>query len=96
MEIAEFQRQIERTYLQRDTERGVAGSFLWFLEEVGELATAIRSGRREALAEEFADVLAWLSTLASIEGIELQEAVRKYENGCPGCHRIPCTCSDKT
>ena len=96
MEIAEFQRRIERTYFERDARRGVAASFLWFLEEVGELATAIRSRRRDALAGEFADVLAWLSTLGSIEGIELEEAVRKYEEGCPGCHQMPCICSQKT
>ncbi|MFO7899568.1 MAG: MazG nucleotide pyrophosphohydrolase domain-containing protein [Planctomycetota bacterium] len=96
MELAEFQRQIERIYFERDRARGVGGTFLWFVEEVGELATALRRpGEHAELAEEFADVLAWLSTLASISGVELEEAVRKYADGCPGCHHTPCTCSEK-
>jgi len=96
MQLSEFQRQIERIYYERDKARGVGGTFLWFTEEVGELATELRrGGRKEALAEEFADVLAWLCTLASISGIEMEDAVRKYADGCPGCGHAPCDCSDK-
>lgn len=96
MQLSEFQRLIERIYFERDNARGVSGTFLWFIEEVGELATELREGKsKQALADEFADVLAWLSTLASISGVELTEAVQKYARGCPGCGRAPCTCSEK-
>lgn len=96
MELSEFQRQIERIYFERDNSRGTGGTFLWFIEEVGELATALRqAGDKAELAEEFADVLAWLCTLASISGIELEEAIGKYADGCPGCRQTPCSCSEK-
>jgi len=97
MQVSEFQRLIERIYFERDNARGTGGTFMWFVEEVGELATALRAGHdKKALADEFADVLAWLCTLASISGVEMDEAIRKYADGCPGCHRAPCTCSEKT
>ena len=96
MRISEFQREIERIYLDRDSERGVAGTFMWFVEEVGELATALRAGDREETAAEFADVFAWLVSLASISGVEMQDAISKYGRGCPACHKAPCECSPKT
>ena len=97
MEIAEFQRLIEEIYLDKDRARGSAATFQWFVEEVGELAHALRShpGGGEAAArraEEFADVLAWLSTLASIHGVELEQAAAKYLEGCPKCKGRPCRC----
>ena len=93
MEIEEFQRLIERIYFERDSARGLAGTHMWFCEEVGELTRALRRGERAALAGEFADVFAWLATLASITGVELDEAVReKYGRGCPRCSRAPCAC----
>jgi len=92
MEISEFQRLIEEIYFEKDQARGVDGTFRWFVEEVGELARGLRAGEREALAEEFADTLAWLSTLASISGVELSHAARKYAGGCPKCAQRPCAC----
>lgn len=96
MRISEFQKLIEAIYFQRDSARGREGTFAWFIEEVGELARALnrprdRTGRN--LREEFADVLAWLSTLASLEGVSLEEAAReKYGQGCPKCGQTPCRC----
>ena len=95
MTIDEFQKLIHDTYFERDEDRGVGGTFMWFTEEVGELATAIRRGDRENLLEEFADVFAWLVSLASITGVRMEDAVRKYAEGCPCCKKIPCDCSDK-
>jgi NTP pyrophosphatase (non-canonical NTP hydrolase) len=93
MRIAEFQRRIEEIYYERDSARGLAGTHMWFCEEVGELTRALRRGEQEKLAGEFADVFAWLSTLASIAGIELEEAVQaKYGEGCPRCRTAPCAC----
>jgi NTP pyrophosphatase (non-canonical NTP hydrolase) len=95
MEIREFQEMIERTYFARDCARGMGGTFMWFMEEVGELATALREEDREALKGEFADVLAWLCTLASLAGIPMEEAIEKYADGCPACRKSPCDCSPK-
>jgi len=92
MRVSEFQRQIERIYYEKDRGRGLEGSFRWFVEEVGELARATRTGEQERLAEEFADCLAWLNTLASICGVELEEAIGKYAAGCPKCKGTPCGC----
>lgn len=92
MTLDEFQKQVESIYFERDSARGVAGTFMWFLEEVGELAHALRAGETESLHEEFADVLAWLSTLASISGVRLTEAATRYASGCPYCGHAPCTC----
>jgi len=95
MRIEEFQRLIEAIYYERHVARGVDGTFRWFVEEVGELASALSSADKAKLEEEFADVFAWLSTLASLRGIELAEAARKYAGGCPVCGAIPCSCSEK-
>jgi len=95
MLIREFQKKIEDIYLQRDRARGMGGTFMWFIEEVGELATALREGDREEQKAEFADVFAWLVTLASMAGIEMEEAVQKYGRGCPSCNKTPCECRSK-
>src|SRR5688572_22561697 len=77
--IAEFQRHVSSRYEKADRARGTPGTFLWFIEEVGELATALHSDDRANLEEEFADVLAWLCTLANINDVDLTAAVpRKY------------------
>jgi NTP pyrophosphatase (non-canonical NTP hydrolase) len=94
MTIAEFQRRIEAIYYARDSARGTAGTFMWFAEEVGELARALRRGDRQATQDEFADVFAWLATLASIQKVELEQAVEKYAAGCPKCKRTPCQCPE--
>lgn len=94
MTLREFQQLIHSIYFAKDSGRGVQSTFMWFVEEVGELAERLRSGTREELEEEFADVAAWLVTLASIKGIDLETAVRKYANGCPKCHGTPCRCAE--
>ncbi|MFO0893046.1 MAG: MazG nucleotide pyrophosphohydrolase domain-containing protein [Isosphaeraceae bacterium] len=91
--LSELQRMILQMYGAKDAARGDAATFLWLTEEFGELATAVRSGSREELAAEMADVLAWLATLANIRGIDLAAAVRrKYGGGCPGCGLVVCDC----
>jgi NTP pyrophosphatase (non-canonical NTP hydrolase) len=93
MEIRAFQKKIEDIYYERDSARGLAATHMWFAEEVGELTRALRRDTREELEGEFADVFAWLSTLASMAKIDLEEAVRKkYEAGCPRCAATPCAC----
>jgi NTP pyrophosphatase (non-canonical NTP hydrolase) len=92
--IDEFQRHIEEIYLRRDSERGLGGTFMWFVEEVGELSTALREGGQKDREEEFADCLAWLMTLASISGVRMEKAIEKYGRGCPGCGHTPCGCPE--
>jgi len=93
--LTQLQQLIRDTFGAKDARRGVEGTFMWFVEEVGELSEALRGKRsREETAEEFADVLAWLATLANIAGVNLDEAIAaKYGAGCPYCRKIPCACS---
>lgn len=93
--IRQFQQLIRDMYLEKDLARGVDGTFMWLMEEVGELASSLRSGTHEERLGEFADVLAWLTTIANVVEIDLTEAVmRKYGLGCPGCGEVVCTCAD--
>ncbi len=97
MTINDLQALIEKMYSAKDRERGSARTFLWLSEEIGELAAAIAGGDKEELEGEFADVLAWVVTLANVEGINLTEALhKKYGEGCPGCGLYACTCTTKT
>lgn len=94
MTLAELQQLIRDQFGAKDAGRGTAGTFMWFMEEVGELSAALRGNApRDHTAAEFADVLAWLATLANIAGVDLADAVRaKYGAGCPECHQTPCAC----
>ncbi|WKZ17800.1 MAG: MazG nucleotide pyrophosphohydrolase domain-containing protein [Candidatus Jettenia sp. CY-1] len=95
MEIDKFQKLIEEMYLKKDAKRGLSKTFMWFTEEVGELSRALRENNKEELKKEFADVLAWLFTLASLSGIKMEETIDKYTAGCPVCSRIPCACKEE-
>lgn len=78
MHISEFQQLISKKYEKRDRERGVPATFMWFIEEVGELATALAANDEQNNEEEFADVFAWLCTLANISNVDLEKACAKY------------------
>jgi NTP pyrophosphatase (non-canonical NTP hydrolase) len=91
--LGQFQQRIRDVFGAKDARRGVEGTFMWFMEEVGELSAALRAGPKDELAAEFADVLAWLATLANIAGVDLDAAVdAKYGQGCPKCDTTPCVC----
>ena len=91
--LGDFQKLIRDMYYEKDVARGVEGTFMWLMQEVGELATSLRERDRENQSEEFADVLAWLVTIANVCQIDLTEAVRKkYGAGCPGCGKLVCVC----
>jgi NTP pyrophosphatase (non-canonical NTP hydrolase) len=92
VDVAEFQEAIRRTFAGRDAGRGIDGTFRWMVEEVGELAKAIRGGDEGELRHEAGDVLAWLASVASLAGVDLAEAAQRYMNGCPRCGRTPCEC----
>jgi NTP pyrophosphatase (non-canonical NTP hydrolase) len=78
MELRTFQQMIDARYGQRDRQRGTPATFMWLIEEVGELATALAGNDAANKEEEFADVLAWLCTLANINDVDLEKAIQKY------------------
>jgi NTP pyrophosphatase (non-canonical NTP hydrolase) len=78
MHISEFQQLISQKYQERDQKRGIPATFMWFIEEVGELATCLAGEDEKDKAEEFADVFAWLCTLANISSVDLEKACEKY------------------
>jgi NTP pyrophosphatase (non-canonical NTP hydrolase) len=90
--LAELQEVIERTYGDRDRDRGVAPTVAWLCEELGELAQAVRKGTPDQIAHEFSDVLAWVATLANQVGVDLTAVVDRYRDGCPKCGGVPCAC----
>ncbi len=95
--LTELQSLIDIMYSRKDEVRGIDGTFMWLMEEIGELAASLREESREEQAAEFADVLAWLATLANVAGVDLDAAVRrKYGNGCPGCGEMVCRCDAAT
>lgn len=94
MTLRKLQEQIRRTYFDRDAARGLERTFLWFVEEVGELARLLKTDRRDlyALQVEFSDVLAWLLSVANLAGVDIEEAAQRYVSGCPKCGASPCQC----
>jgi NTP pyrophosphatase (non-canonical NTP hydrolase) len=92
MDILALQASMTRLYGVRDAERGRDATFRWLTEEVGELAKAMRTGDRANLEHEFGDVLAWLASLANLEGVDLERAVARYAGTCPRCGETPCAC----
>ncbi len=87
MTLRELQELIRERYSATDSARGTPGTFMWLIEEVGELATSLHecapgqdptAEQLHNLEEEFADVFAWLTTLANINGVDLTKAMSKY------------------
>lgn len=85
--VRDFQGLIREKYYATDAARGTPATFMWFIEEIGELSTALANNapgktptaaERANLDEEFADVIAWLCTLANVNGVDLEKALEKY------------------
>ncbi len=95
MHIKEFQDMMRQLYFKRDTERGIEGTYNWLVDEVAELGEELKKGiHQEATEKEFADVIAWLASLANIMGIDLEKAaLNKYNHRCPKCQQSPCQCT---
>jgi NTP pyrophosphatase (non-canonical NTP hydrolase) len=93
VEIREFQDVLRRTFGERDRARGVDGTFRWFVEEVGEVAKAIRAGDRANVEHELGDAFAWLTSLANVVEVDLEGAIARYAGGCPRCGTMPCGCT---
>jgi NTP pyrophosphatase (non-canonical NTP hydrolase) len=93
MQINEFQNMMKQLYFHRDSERGTDGTLDWLMDEVEELKEALKENDTKAIENEFADVLAWLASLANILNIDLEKAaLSKYANKCPKCGLSPCDC----
>jgi NTP pyrophosphatase (non-canonical NTP hydrolase) len=93
MDFATLQDLMARTYGARDEERGISATVAWLAEELGELARAVRKGDRDAQLHELGDVLAWVASLANQLHLPLEQAMARYENGCPRCGGRPCACA---
>ncbi len=94
MEIHDFQEMMKQLYFKRDSARGVNGTYNWLVDEVTELGEELKGIDREATEKEFADVIAWLASLANIMGIDLEKAaLHKYPHKCPKCQASPCQCT---
>jgi len=80
MHIKQFQELIRKRYARRDLKKGTPATFMWFVEEVGELATILaeKDSTNREKQEEFADVFAWLCTLANINDVDIESACKKY------------------
>ncbi len=95
MELNKYQDLIKEIYFDKDSKRGLARTFNWFVEEVGELARAIRKNDPTEIKKEFADCLAWLLSVGSILNIDAESSMEKYKSGCPKCKKTPCVCKEK-
>lgn len=85
---------MRRIYFHRDSKRGVAGTYDWLVDEVRELGEALEADDKKALEDEFADVMAWLASLANVASADLEKAaLKKYDNKCPKCGQSPCRCT---
>ena len=84
---------MHQIYFHRDSKRGTEGTYDWLVDEVKELGDALKMNDKRALEDEFADVIAWLASLANITKVDLEKATfNKYSNKCPKCKRSPCQC----
>lgn len=85
---------MRRIYFHRDYKRGIKGTYDWLEDEVRELGEALENRNKSDIENEFADVIAWLASLANIVGINLEDAAaKKYDDKCPKCKHSPCQCT---
>jgi NTP pyrophosphatase (non-canonical NTP hydrolase) len=94
MQIYEFQEMMRQIYFHRDSKRGAKGTLEWLKDEIEELDEALHENDKAALESEFADVIAWLASLANVMNVNLEKAaLNKYSGICPKCRYIPCKCN---
>lgn len=84
---------MRRLYFRKDSERGINGTYSWLMDEMKELGEALDANDKEAIENEFADVIAWLASLANVTSVDLEKAaLNKYGGKCPKCRSSPCKC----
>src|SRR5262249_37551327 len=92
VDVAALQAQISATFGARDRARGLDGTFRRLVEELGEVAKAIRGGEPAAGACELSGLLSGTISGGALEGVELDGALARYAKGCPRCGESPCRC----
>ena len=94
MKISEFQNLMKELYYHQDSKRGINGTFIWLVEEIGELAALLKkNSETNKVSEELADIIAWTNSLANLFNIDLETALfNKYPNKCRKCNSNPCKC----
>jgi NTP pyrophosphatase (non-canonical NTP hydrolase) len=82
--LKEIQNMMKTLYFDRDQKRGKIETYNWLKEEIEELCEALRQNDNKVLEAEFADVIAWLASLANMRNIDLDKASHaKYYCLCP-------------
>ena len=97
MKISEFQNLIKDLYFKQDQHRGIDATFIWLIEEIGELARTLRSKEINIknTSEELSDIIAWTSSIANLLDIDLESAIsKKYPGICIKCKSKPCICGN--
>jgi len=96
LNIEEAQEMMRKIYLERDRARGVEGTLKRTFDELEELKEAIENkSTTVAIADEVADVFAWLCSLANLLEIDVSDAFyKKYSDVCSKCKESPCACPD--
>ena len=97
MRIKEFQDLMYTLYYQNDNKRGIYRTTIWLGEEIGELMSELKKSeekfKKAQIAEEMADVYAWIASLANLLDIDLESAIKKkYNHRCPRCSQNPYIC----
>jgi len=94
LHLSEFQDMMKHLCFDRDSKRGIRGTYSWLVDEIGELGEALVGKDQKAVEKEFADAIAWLASLANLVGTDLEKAAfNKYGGKCPKCQRAPCQCT---
>ena len=94
--ICKFQEMMKTLYFVRDKKRGEQDTLNWLKGELDELQEALQDGKIDSIEKEFADVFAWLASLANISNVDLEKTVlKKYNYKCPKCFTSPCSCPFK-
>ncbi len=95
MKILKFQELIKSLYFEQDKKRGLKSTFIWLIEEIGELARIFKYNKidKNKVSEELADIIAWTSSIANLLEIDLElSLLKKYPNMCIKCKSNPCIC----
>ncbi|MCK5687176.1 nucleotide pyrophosphohydrolase [bacterium] len=96
MKISDFQKRIKDNFYHKDEPRGALKTFMWLVEEIGELSSSLMESDKKNQAEELSDVIAWAFSLANVLEIDLEKVLMdKYPQNCSCCQESPCSCSKK-
>jgi len=95
LKVSDFQNLMKKLYFHKDSKRGIKETFIWLVEEVGELANILKNQNidKKKASEEIADIIAWTNSLSNLLEIDVEKALYdKYPNRCKKCNSIPCQC----